>query len=464
MQGFHVLVAGVEPAARHSVPPSFRLLEVAGVEADALHLREGEGEARATGLAPLPCLALFATPRTLPLMSRARAWMLAHGAASVPEVVVLDRKAPPALVERTLLDNLVAVNAALAGSALRQAQRVARLRAEVETLGSVRAGLDRFVGESGLAQLKRVFSTSLPDFETQIELVHGSPLRQVLPVASTGLSAIDLACTGGRRRGAFLARLMLLEDGQALAEWRVPTPAQDGWVRLGLPTAYAGLVRTLCLVVEPASEKSPCANLALGAHQPLPAAQLSDARTGLPIAPHSLAFRLYAAVPGTTPPHIADTLLPTGAKAAKAAPYALRALPVEELARVVPVRPPGETAAEPGGPGILFVADVAAILCRPGSGGRIPAACPAGARGLMVGVGIHSDAPRAVEAVVGIAAGPADAAPQRLTASSGAFEEVSLLFSEPLREPSDILVSAEAGDGADAEAAWVVFRDLRIYR
>ncbi|WP_430912845.1 DUF6212 domain-containing protein [Methylobacterium sp. sgz302541] len=457
MQGFHVLVAGVEPTARQSVPQAFRVSEVVALDAAGLHLlREGDGEPRATGLAPLPCLALFATPKTLPLMREARAWIAAQAAAPVPDVVLLDRKSPPAFVERTLLENLAAANAALAGSALRQARRVARLRAEVEMLGAVRAGLDRFVGETGLAQLKRVFSTATPDFETQIELVHGAPLRQVLPVAGTGFAAIDLACTGGKRRGSFVARLTLLEDGEVLAEWRVPTPAQDGWVRLGLPVAHAGLLRTLCLVVEPASEKSPCANLALGAHQPLPAAQLGDARTGLPIAPHSLAFRLYAAVPGTTPPHSADTLMPVAARKAKPVPYALQALPAEDLARVA------ETDPGTGGPNLLFVADVAAILCRPGAGGRIRAACPAGARGLMASVGVHADTPSAAVGVLGVDAGAAEPALQRVPVSSGGVEEVSLLFPEPLREARDILLSAEAVDGA-AEGAWVVFRDLRIY-
>lgn len=461
MQGFQVLVAGVEAAARQSVPPAFRVLDVIGFDGDRLLLGEGEGEPRAVGIAPVPCLALFATARTLPLMQAVRDWMLMHGAASLPEIVLLDRKSPPALVERTLLDNLVAFNASLAGSALRQARAVARLRGEIETLGAVRAGLDRFIGETGLAQLKRVFSTTTPDFETQIELVHGAPLRQMLPISSTGFAAIDLACTGSRRRGAFLARLTLVEDGRVLAEWHVPTPVEDGWVRLGLRKAYAGLVRTLSLEVEPVSESTPCSNLALGAHQPLPFAQLADARTGMPIAPHSLALRLYAAVPGSTPPHAAGTLLPLDAPAPDTVPFALHALPVEELGRVVADRAPGEGDA---GPAVLFVADVAAVLCRPGGGGRIAAACPIGARGLMASVGIHADTPSAGLARIAVETGDQQDEPSPVAVASGVFEEVSLLFAEPLREPCDILLSAEPIADSATEGAWVVFRDLRIFR
>ncbi|WP_163484894.1 hypothetical protein, partial [Escherichia coli] len=71
-------------------------------------------------------------------------WMLANGATALPEILVIERRAQGGLVERALLDALLAETGALARSALRQARRVAHLRQAVETLETERAGLDRF--------------------------------------------------------------------------------------------------------------------------------------------------------------------------------------------------------------------------------------------------------------------------------------------------------------------------------
>ena len=464
MTGFHVLVAGLDDPTLEAIPGAFLLREVVGIEPCGLVLRERGGEPVPTGLAPLPCLAYLASPRSLALMESARAWIAQQADAPQPEILVLDKKSPPGAVERRLIEALCAAARGLGSGALRQAQRIARLRAEVETLGATVAGLDRFLADAGLAQLRRVFATGTPDFETQIELVPGAPLRQMLPVASTGFAALDIACIGSRRRGAFLARLILLEEGETLAEWRVSAPSADGWVRLGLPRAYAGLNRTLVLLVEPASEKTACANLALGAHQPLVAAQLADAETGLPIAPHGLALRLYAAIPGTSPPHAPDTLLPQGARKAPPASYALHAVPAEDLARVVeePAPEGAERTAE-AAPGAIFVADVAAILCRAGASARLPLVCPPGARGLIASLGVHAEEAAAVAVRIEIAGAPAGDPPERAVVASGGGEDLSVMLSEPLPEARDVLLSVEAVDGA-GDRAWAVLRDLRIYR
>jgi len=455
MQAFQVLVAGIDASVRRAIPESLWVREVTGVTEAGLWFAE-DGEPVA--LAPAPCLGLIAASRTHPLMEQVRAWMLANGATALPEILVIERRAQGGLVERALLDALLAETGALARSALRQARRVAHLRQAVETLETERAGLDRFLGETGLARMETVFATAEPDYETQIELVPGAVLRQLLPIASTGLAAIDVACIGGGP-GAIAMRLVQGEGGHILARWRVPARAEDGWVRLGLPVALSGLERTLSLLVECDDPGSSCANLALGAFQPLPAAQLADAETSEAIAPYSLAMRLHAALPGTTPPHRPGTLLPEDADDPDEAPYRLHTLGADALSglREEPAPREGEAGK------VRRIDSLGAIVCRAGAQARLPLACPAGARGILVGLDIHAETPAALSVTVGIAGPEGRLATQALAAREEGDGAVSLLFPAPLTEPHDILLAATEPVTPPAPDAWAVFRDLRVY-
>ncbi|WP_336488150.1 DUF6212 domain-containing protein [Methylobacterium nigriterrae] len=402
-------------------------------------------------------------------MQDAQNWLRQQGTDTVPEIHFLDvPQAAP--VERALLGSLLAHTEALARAASQHAQHVAALRAEVETLTSVRADLDRFIGDVGLAHLACTFSTAEPDYETQIELTPGVPLRQLLPVASTGFAAIDLACAAAPKRHSPLrVALVLIEEGSVLAEWHVPPPDRNGWIRLGLPRAYAGLARSLALIVESASTKAVCGTLGLSGYQPLVAAQVCEAETGLSVGPHALAFRAYAALPGTTPPHDPATLLPLGAQAQPAAPHALRAVPTDVLARAGEDRDEGSQASPT--PRVLYLPEVEAVLCCSGAQAVIPDIFPPGSLGLILQATVHAAVPSCLEVELRTeaasrseaAASEAEQRVQRLMLSTERTDEISILLPHTAAEPQDFRIAVRALDESSTDRTWAVFTKFRVY-
>ncbi|KMO36683.1 hypothetical protein VQ03_20185 [Methylobacterium tarhaniae] len=458
------LVAGDVPWREAEVPAGVVRIEVVGLVQDRLVYRGGDGRELTTSLPPSACLGLFATAASLALMQQVRDWLVRQGAADLPAVMQVDGEA--AALMRVLLARLAAEAEALAEVASSYARQVAVLRGEVETLATIRADLDRFIGDVGLARLVCVFATGDPDFETQIELTPGAALRQLLPVASTGVAGVALAVAASERPLAPLrVRLVALEDGATLAQWRVASPREDGWVRLGLPRALDGMTRTLALVVDSASADIGCANLALGGHQALVPAQLSDEATGESVAPHSLALRIFSALPGTTPPHPPGTVTPDPAELVPA-PFALRAVPREVLAGIVSEPPPPEGTV----PDAIFMSRHDAALCRAGRQGRIPGGCPAGARGVLLRARVQAGVPRTHAAWFGVdepglapEAEPDPALWRQVTLDGETLQEVSILFAEPLAEPRDLLIASEPPAQDTDDAVWIVIAQLQAY-
>ncbi|AWN41714.1 DUF6212 domain-containing protein [Methylobacterium durans] len=470
MQGFCVLIADPDAAFCQALPDSLTTLEVVDLGPDGLLCRDNAGQIRTFLLPPTACLGLFGSRVARPLLERVRTWMIERGGDPAPDVVLADGADETARVTQAVLGRLLALSLSLARAAAEHAQQVASLRVEIEAMAAARADVDRFLGETGLAQMTCVFSTREPDYETQIELTPGSPLRQLLPIPSTGFAAIELACAAApKRRSNLIARLMSVEDCEVLAEWQIPPPARDGWVRLGLPRAGAGVTRTLALVVEPGSARTPCANLALGGHQPLGSAQLTDIETGESIAPHSLAFRAYAALPDTTPPHADGTLLPVAAERPRQTPFALRALPHETLVRLAPEAVSNEVRKADDEPLVLFVPEAGAILCRPGFGGRLPDALRPEAQGIALDLSVHADVPRALTVRLrigeaGEGRAPTSLASETLTVGGSSAQTLSLLLPAPLPAPADLHFSVDAVGPEAGGSAWAVLSRLRIYQ
>lgn len=180
------LVAGDVPWREAGVPAAVVRVEVIGLVQDRLVYRAGDGQELTTSLPPSACLGLFATEASVALMQQVRDWLARQGATDLPEVTQVESE--PAMLMRVLLARLASEAGGLAEVASSHARQVTVLRAEVETQASIRADLDRFIGDVGLASLVCVFATGDPDFETQIELTPGAALRQLLPVASTGVA------------------------------------------------------------------------------------------------------------------------------------------------------------------------------------------------------------------------------------------------------------------------------------
>lgn len=221
----------------------------------------------------------------------------------------------PAVARMQPGDAMGLATAVVSGTTAVLRRQAALLAGSLRSLGQMRAAHDDHQGR--LAQLEAyVARDNRQDFDevfaeepaggedAAIRLGRGAnlgALAQLLPIASRGVSAIALHLDAApeSRDAVLVVRLTSLEDGQDRATWRLPAGRlKAGWQVLGLERALTGLSRTLRLTVEvPEGTLA----LSLGGNQPLPAFRVSG-EDGAPLAPRSLAFRVWTGLPGVMPP------------------------------------------------------------------------------------------------------------------------------------------------------------------
>ncbi len=182
---------------------------------------------------------------------------------------------------------------------------LSQMRAAHEDHQSRLAQLEAYVARDNRQDFDQVFAEEPAGGEdAAIRIGRGANLgglTQLLPIASRGVSAIALHLDAAPtdRDALLVVRLTSLEDGQERATWRLPTARlKPGWQVLGLERALTGLSRTLRLSVE---VPEGTIALSLGGNQPLPAFRVNG-EDGMPLAPRSLAFRVWTGLPGVMPP------------------------------------------------------------------------------------------------------------------------------------------------------------------
>ncbi|MGG5811812.1 DUF6212 domain-containing protein [Falsiroseomonas sp. CW058] len=192
-----------------------------------------------------------------------------------------------------------------AGQLTSTLRSLAQLRAQHDDQQRRLAALEAFVARDNRQDFDCVFAEPpAEDGELALRLGEDANVRslaQLLPVASRGVSAIGLhlAETPLTPDALVAIRLHSLEDGRERAAWRVPAAdLRPGWQVFGLDAAITGLSRTLRLSVEVSSGTIA---LSLGAEQPLPAFRILGP-DGVAVASRSLAFKVWAGLPGVMPP------------------------------------------------------------------------------------------------------------------------------------------------------------------
>ncbi|WP_062111206.1 DUF6212 domain-containing protein [Aureimonas sp. AU40] len=143
-------------------------------------------------------------------------------------------------------------------------------------------------------------------------------LRQILPLASTGLAAVAVHLSGVPESGAapLLAELRTLEDGATVGRWAVPGERlSSGWAVLALARALSGQQRTLELHLSAGPEGLPV-QVSLGVEQPIPDFQVQAPGLG-PITPNALALQLWRGLPGAGVPEVEGHHRPAGERPAR---------------------------------------------------------------------------------------------------------------------------------------------------
>lgn len=321
--------AGTPASRQPALPPSL----VAAMREPVLLIAAVEWNlARDVLAVPVPVLAIehdaeaglllhaegsrFPLPAMPPLCVAAIAFT-EEGVAALSQAIAMTPggDAVPAITRMQPGDAMGLATAVVSGTTAMLRRQAALLTGSLRSLSQMRAAhedhqtrlaqLEAYVARDNRQDFDQVFAEEPAGGEdAAIRIGRGAnlgSLTQLLPIASRGVSAIAVHLDDSpiAHDAVLQVRLTSLEDGQERASWRLPAAGlKPGWQVLGIERALTGLSRTLSLEV---TVPDGTLALSLGGHQPLPNFRATGA-DGQPLAPRSLAFRVWTGLPGVMPP------------------------------------------------------------------------------------------------------------------------------------------------------------------
>lgn len=217
--------------------------------------------------------------------------------------------AAPVRVTRTdplhvmMTSGMVEQSRRLAAHGTRLSRELFRLRAAYEELLNNFEKAERLINDAQVQTTRITFINPPAGTGTGR---NARALRQVLPVSSRGLAAIELHIAPATERnaaarvpGGLAVELWTVEDHQRQAGWAIEPTQCNGWVMLALPVALGGLARTLELRITPLAGFGALPALSLGA--PLALAEFRCLADGTSMA-GALALRCWSGLAGMKPP------------------------------------------------------------------------------------------------------------------------------------------------------------------
>jgi hypothetical protein len=243
--------------------------------------------------APRFCIGFFAKLQSsIEALAAVREVFESWSGAAYPEPALVDDDVSFAFRVATVL--LPELNRAASGVA-ELSKGLAQLRSAHEILQNSFARAERLISNSGMMVPSRTFEAAPTAHHTEPRALL---VRQLLPVASQGLAAIELhfpesACT---QAGGIEAELALVETHEVVARWSLEaTACKPGWVMLSLPVGLDGGALSLELTLKPLAGFLFLPELSLSAPQPLSRFQ---ARVDGMAFPGALALRCWKTLPG----------------------------------------------------------------------------------------------------------------------------------------------------------------------
>lgn len=301
-------VGGILDGVRRLLPSSLNVWRLVDVGAACIQVEIAEGEVRELQRPPLLTCAILTENAGLTLATQAAAWLRDHGARVVPEPTAAASENLPQLTG-AIAGQLVKLLTSQADCITGLAREVAHFRISNETLQNNFRATEGVLARKGLQPYDLDFVNEPADSHINV-LKDASHKRvaQVLPVGSTGISAvgIHLATVPARSNGFLKAQVTSLEDGVLLGTWSVPiADLHRGWNVFGFERSLSGLPRTLELSVAVAGGGTEFPCLSLGAPQPVERFRVHDAEGRQALADASLAVQVWAG--------LADVALPSWA-------------------------------------------------------------------------------------------------------------------------------------------------------
>ncbi|WP_374650936.1 DUF6212 domain-containing protein [Dongia sp.] len=477
-----ILFAGQpSEAIRALTGDSFALLKIKRIAEDHLLVRDAAGQDRRLAEVPPQLAAVIAfDPGDRELADRAGDWLRKRRHAGVSDTAVIgaDDAAGFAAHMMVVAQGLAQRNAELTTALFRQ---LADARQANEELQNRFAALEAFIDRAGLQPFDIAFVNSPVEDDTEpnvLATAGSGGISQILPVASSGVSAVALhvAKAAPRSGGTLRAALQSIEDGRIIETWTVPiAEINAGWMTLSLQKTVAGLRRTLRLLVSAEGQRADLPTLSLGNAQPLALFRLQDADLRQSISSSSLALQVFVGLPGIVPPE-------RDAFAARAghdkADQGLRelALPQDILFKTQQVNLDMESS---GFDGVSYLESERVVSCHPPAFGstvaRIAGGCPQGALRVSANLLVAHEKARDVEfalvvgddegRIAGILAGTDDPRPGegfsgwvRVPAKQPRFG--SLYLDAPARAQSDLYLVTRMVEPGNHDFAWARFLNI----
>jgi hypothetical protein len=216
-------------------------------------------------------------------------------------------------------------------------------RQEYERLHLRFSALESYIQRAGISLVReRCFVEADLAAGGKLITAEGSetPYRQILPVASKGLCALDILIRfiNAPADASVSVRLFLGDAGTPAAEWMISAQqaadSGDGWYSLAMSRAIEGISKSAileiaCVGLDPSQVAFGLSKLVAN-----PDYCLKDATTGTAVVNRALAIRIWEAPPGILVPAGRNVQLsPARAKA----PQGPRRLPGPSLTRIRPV-------------------------------------------------------------------------------------------------------------------------------
>lgn len=460
---------------------AYALLKIKRVAEDHLLTRDMNGQDQRLTEAPVQLAAIVAFDQSeRELVDRASEWLHKRRNGAVPAALLIAPDDTMSFASNVLgtAQQLAQRSAELTTSLFRQ---LAEARQANEDLQNRFAALEAFIDRAGLQPFDIAFINPPVEDDTEpnvLATASNGGVSQILPVASTGVSAIALhiAKAAPRSDGVFRATLQSVEDGRIIETWTVPaSELHPGWMNLALQKSIAGLRRTLRLVVAVEGQKTDLPTLSLGNAQPLPLFRLQDADLRQSISSSSLALQVYVGLPGVVPP-TPGTFAARGGREKTEQGLRETILPQELLTRTHQVALDTESS---GFDGVSYLEGERIISCHPPAFGstvaKIPGGCPAGALRVSANLLVAHDKARDVEfalvtsrdenRVADILAGANDLLAGdgfsgwiRVPAQQPRF--ASLYLDAPAKAPSDLYLVTRMVEPGNHDFAWARFLNV----
>ncbi|MFG1411945.1 DUF6212 domain-containing protein [Xanthobacter sp. VTT E-85241] len=206
----------------------------------------------------------------------------------------------------------------LAAYALEQAHALSASRKDFEVQHLKFSALETYIQQAGVKLVRQrmfVAPDRLTNGSAMVVDVAASAIRQLLPVSSKGVCAIDLLVrfSGGETGGSLKAALYLGDSAEAHATWVIPIPdvvgQKEDWITLSLPQALDGMSRSAILHLEVQGGSSSA--VSLGASRIIANERYCPygAGSGHVVGNRPIAMRIWQAPPGFITPRLPNVVL-----------------------------------------------------------------------------------------------------------------------------------------------------------